>query len=145
MVVSGGNSFCIDNTHVVKIEVIAASHIQKSGDKEALPSESGVLPIVRLRELLGQTVDESVSTDLVHIITCEFPGKGPDDIHEKKALASSLTRWWEVRKFWHAIWVVTHHVGQGLPELPSCATARLLWFLIFPDLFRAWRRICVEG
>ena len=84
MVVFGGNSFCIDNAQLVKIEVIAASHIQKSGDKEALPSESGVLPIVRLRELLGQTVDESVSTDLVHIITCEFPGKGPDDIDRKK-------------------------------------------------------------
>ncbi len=76
MVASGGNSFCIDSGHVVKIEVIAASQIEKSEDKEALRSESGVLSVVRLRELLGQPADETVSTDLVHIIACEFPEKG---------------------------------------------------------------------
>lgn len=76
MVASGGNSFCIDSGHVVKIEVIAASQIEKSEDKEALRSESGVLSVVRLRELLGQPADETVSTELVHIIACEFPEKG---------------------------------------------------------------------
>ncbi|MDQ3668547.1 MAG: ATP-binding protein [Acidobacteriota bacterium] len=83
MVASGGNSFCIDSSQVVKIEVIAASQIEKSEDEEALRSESGVLPIVRLRKLLGQPTDE-VSADLVHIITCEFPGKGRDDMHRKR-------------------------------------------------------------
>ncbi len=72
MVASGGSSFCIDSDHVVKIEVIAASQIEKSEDKESLRSESGVVPVVRLRELLGQPADETLSTDLVHIITCEF-------------------------------------------------------------------------
>jgi two-component system chemotaxis sensor kinase CheA len=85
MIASGGSSFCLDNGHVVKIEVIVASQIEKSEDKEFLRSESGVLPIVRLRELLGQPVDERVSTDLVHIITCQFPKKGyPDDMHRKE-------------------------------------------------------------
>lgn len=85
MVASGGSSFCIDSAHVVKIEVIAASQIEKSENKEALLSESGVLPVVRLRELLGQPADETVSTDLVHIITCEFPEKrSRDDMHRKE-------------------------------------------------------------
>ncbi|MBA2525519.1 MAG: chemotaxis protein CheW [Pyrinomonadaceae bacterium] len=87
MVASGGNSFCIDSDHVVKIEVIAASQIEKSENKEALRSESGVVPVVRLRELLGQPADETVSTDLVHIITCEFPEKGRrDDKHRKESV-----------------------------------------------------------
>ena len=87
MVASGGSSFCLDNGHVVKIEVIAASQIEKSDDKEALRSESGVLPVVRLRELLGQPADETVSTDLVHIVTCEFPEKGSrDEMHRKERM-----------------------------------------------------------
>ena len=84
MVTSGGSSFCIDSGHLVKIEVIAVSQIQKSGDKEALRSENGNVPVVRLRELLGQPADET-STDLVHIITCEFPEEGcPDDMLRKE-------------------------------------------------------------
>ncbi len=84
MVASGGNSFCIDNGHVLKIEVIVASQIEKSEDREALHSESGVVPVIHLRELLGQPADDSVSTDLLHIITCEFPKKGRrDDLHRK--------------------------------------------------------------
>jgi two-component system chemotaxis sensor kinase CheA len=87
MVASGGHSFCLDSGQVVKIEVIAASQIEKSENKEALRSDSGVLPVVRLRELLGQPADETVSTDLVHIITCEFSEKGRrDDKHRKKSV-----------------------------------------------------------
>ena len=84
MVASGGNSFCIDSGHVVKIEAIAASQIEKSEDREALRSESGVVPIVRLRELLGQPADETVSTDLVHIVTCQFPEEGNRDDDERR-------------------------------------------------------------
>lgn len=88
MVVSGGNNFCIDSGQVVGIEVIASSQIEKTADKEALRSESAVVAIVRLRELLGQPVDETESTDLVHVITCEFPEKGSrDDMHRKERVA----------------------------------------------------------
>ncbi|MFN2510870.1 MAG: chemotaxis protein CheA [Pyrinomonadaceae bacterium] len=88
MVASGGSSFCLDNGHVVKIEVIVASQIEKSEDTEILRSDNGVLPVVRLRELLGQPADETVSTDLVHIITCEFPERGyPNDMHRKERVA----------------------------------------------------------
>ncbi len=85
MVASGGSSFCLDNGHVVKIEVIVASRIEKSKGTEILRSDNGVLPVFRLRELLGQPADETVSTDLVHIVTCEFPEKGyPNDMHRKE-------------------------------------------------------------
>jgi two-component system, chemotaxis family, sensor kinase CheA len=85
MVASGGNSFCIDNVHVVKIEVIAAGQIERSEDQETMPSEGGPVTVVRLRELLGQPADETVSTDLLHIITCEFPAEGSrDDMHRKE-------------------------------------------------------------
>jgi len=88
MVASGGSSFCLDNGHVVKIEVIVASRIEKSEGTEILRSDNGVLPVVRLRELLGQPADETVSTDLVHIITCEFPERGyPNDMHRKERVA----------------------------------------------------------
>jgi two-component system chemotaxis sensor kinase CheA len=80
MVASGGHSFCLDSAHVAKIEVIAASQIEKSEGKEVLRSETGVVPVVRLRGLLGQPDDETASTDLVHIITCALPAKGrPND------------------------------------------------------------------
>jgi two-component system chemotaxis sensor kinase CheA len=85
MVASGGSSFCIDSAHLVKIEVIAASQIEKFENREALRSESEVVPIVRLRELLGQPADETGYSDLVHIITCEFPEKGHlDDSHRNE-------------------------------------------------------------
>lgn len=79
MVASGGHSFCIDNERLIKIEVIVASQIERSEGKESLRSESGVVPVVRLRELLGQPADETVPTDLVHIITCTLPEYGRDD------------------------------------------------------------------
>jgi two-component system chemotaxis sensor kinase CheA len=87
MVASGGHSFCIDGDHVVKIEVVAAKHIQKSKDSEIVRTETGVLRVVRLRQLLAQTVDQTASTDLVHIITCEFLVKGsPDDTQPKERI-----------------------------------------------------------
>ncbi|MCM3870627.1 MAG: ATP-binding protein [Pyrinomonadaceae bacterium] len=85
MVASGGSRFCIDSRHVIKIEAIAPDEIEKSKGKEALRSESGVVPVVRLRELLGQPAEETVSTDSVHVITCEFPEEGGrGDEHQKK-------------------------------------------------------------
>jgi two-component system, chemotaxis family, sensor kinase CheA len=84
MVASGGNSFCIDSGHVVKIETIAAGQIEKSEDKEALRSRRGVVPVLRLRHLLGQPADESVSTDPVDIITCQFPEPGNQDDDERQ-------------------------------------------------------------
>jgi two-component system chemotaxis sensor kinase CheA len=85
MVASGGNSFCIDSGHVVKIETIAAGQIEKSEDREALRSESGVLPVHRLRDLLGQPAAEAGSAAFLHIVTCEFPEKGRWDAgHQKK-------------------------------------------------------------
>ncbi|MCM3901951.1 MAG: ATP-binding protein [Pyrinomonadaceae bacterium] len=83
MVSSGGHSFCIDSDHVIKIEVIVASQIEKSEGKENLRSASGVVPVVRLRELLGQAADETVPTDLVHIIACALPETGPDNGQRK--------------------------------------------------------------
>ena len=81
---SGGNSFCIDSSQVVNIEAIDAGQIEKSEDKEVRRSENGVVPVVRLRELLGQPTDDLGPTDLVHIITCEFPENGRwDDGHQK--------------------------------------------------------------
>lgn len=88
MVASGGSCFCLDNDRVVKIEVIVASQIEKSEDKEILRFENGVLPVVRLRELLGQPADETEPTDLVHVLTCEFPEKGyPDEMNRKERMA----------------------------------------------------------
>lgn len=84
MVTSGGHSFCIDSNHVVRIEAIAASQIEKSGDEETLRSDGGVLTVMRLRELLGQPADEALSTDLVHIITCQFPDQTSRDGHGKE-------------------------------------------------------------
>jgi two-component system chemotaxis sensor kinase CheA len=84
MVASRGSSFCIDSEHVIKIEVIAAGQIQKSENKEFLQCENGALPIVRLRELLGQPADETLSTELQHIVTCEFPEKGGADDRPRK-------------------------------------------------------------
>ena len=87
MVASGGHSFCIDGDHVVKIEVVAAKHIQKSKDGEIVRTEAGVLRVARLRQLLAQTADQTTSTDLVHIITCEFLEKGcPDDTQPKERI-----------------------------------------------------------
>jgi two-component system chemotaxis sensor kinase CheA len=88
MVASGGNSFCIDNGQVVKIETIAAGQIEKSEDREVLRSDTGVVPVVRLRALLGQPANEVESSDLVHIVTCEFSAKGRwDDGHQKKRVS----------------------------------------------------------
>jgi two-component system chemotaxis sensor kinase CheA len=84
MVASGGNSFCIDSGHVVKIEAIAEDQIEKSENKEVLRSQRGVVPIVRLRDLLGQPADEKVSTDQVHIVTCQFPKEGNRDDDERR-------------------------------------------------------------
>jgi two-component system, chemotaxis family, sensor kinase CheA len=84
MVASGGNNFCIDSGHVVQIEEIAAGQIEKSEDKEALRSQRGVVPVLRLRELLGQPADERVSTDPVHIVTCQFPEEGNRDDDERR-------------------------------------------------------------
>ncbi len=78
MVSSGGHSFCIDSDHAIKIELIVASQIEKSEGRESLRCESGVVPVVRLRELLGQPADETVPADLEHIITCALPEKGRD-------------------------------------------------------------------
>jgi two-component system chemotaxis sensor kinase CheA len=87
MIASGGNRYCLDSAHVVTIEVIAASQIEKSENQDVLRSESGVLPVVRLRELLGQPADEGLSTELVHIITCEFPEKrGQDGMRGKERI-----------------------------------------------------------
>lgn len=87
MVASGGHSFCIDGDQVVKIEVVAAKHIQKSKDGEIVRTEAGVLRVARLRQLLAQTADQTASTDLVHIITCEFLEKGcPDDTQPKERI-----------------------------------------------------------
>ena len=85
MLASGGNSFCIDSGQVVKIEVIAANQIEKTKDREAMRSEGAVVPIVRLRALLGQPAEETDPADLLHIITCEFPEKGArDNVHRKE-------------------------------------------------------------
>jgi two-component system chemotaxis sensor kinase CheA len=85
MVASGGNSFCLDSGHVSKIEVIVASQIEESEGKELLRSETEVVPVVRLRELLGQPANETLPTDLVHLITCELPEKGGrENVHPKK-------------------------------------------------------------
>ena len=84
MVASGGNSFCIDSGHVVKIETISASQIKKSEQKETLRSESGVVPILRLRALLGQPVDETGSLEPVHVVTCQFPEVGNRDDDERQ-------------------------------------------------------------
>ncbi|MBA3514052.1 MAG: Hpt domain-containing protein [Pyrinomonadaceae bacterium] len=91
-VVSGGYGFCIDSAHVVNSEVIAANRIQKSENKETLLSESGILPIVRLRNLLGQPAVEMLSTDLVHIITCGFPGKGWGDTRQTECVGIIVDR-----------------------------------------------------
>ena len=76
MVASGGNSFCIDSGHVSKIEVIAASQIEESEGKELLRSENEVVPVVRLRELLGQPANETLPTDLVHHHHLRASGEG---------------------------------------------------------------------
>jgi two-component system, chemotaxis family, sensor kinase CheA len=87
MVSSEGSSFCIDSDHVVKIEVVAADQIEKSENKEFVRCENGVLPVVRLRELLGQPADETRSTELQQIITCELPENGGrDDMPRKKRI-----------------------------------------------------------
>lgn len=118
MVASGGNSFCIDSAHVVKIEVIAANQIEGSEGKEVLRSENGFVPVVRLRALLGQPADETSPTDLVHIITCELPEKGSRDDMQRKERTGIM-----VDKVLGSEEVLVRNLGRHSSRWPGIAGA----------------------
>ena len=115
-VASGGSSFCIDSDHVVKIEVIAASQIEKGEDQEILRSESGVMPVFHLRQLLGQPADEA--TDLMHIITCEFPEKSSRHGQHRKERAGVV-----VDKVVGSEEVLVRNLGRHSSRWPGIAGA----------------------
>jgi two-component system, chemotaxis family, sensor kinase CheA len=76
MVASERDTFCIDSSHVVRIEEVASSEIQRPAVIDSLQTESGVVPVAHLRELLGQPPDETVAAGVVNILICQFPEKG---------------------------------------------------------------------
>lgn len=78
IVSAGENRYCLDTRQVVKAEPIAASDIESDGAGESLRSKKGVLPLVRLREMLGQSESSDANAEL-SVITCELPEKAPPE------------------------------------------------------------------
>lgn len=76
IVMAAENRFCLDTRQVVKTEQIAASEIQQHAEGESFRSEKGALPLVRLRELLGQPESREANAQL-NVITCELPERVP--------------------------------------------------------------------
>lgn len=76
LVVSGSHRFCIDNSQVVKTEAIAASQIEKTEAGETLLSGNSVLPVIRLRKLLGQSAVETALPERLRVLTCDFSERG---------------------------------------------------------------------
>lgn len=69
---AGSNQYCLDSRQIIKAEQIAGNEIQTNDVAESLLSETGTLPLVRLREVLK--VDGSSKPDSeLSVITCELP------------------------------------------------------------------------
>lgn len=71
IILAGANRYCLESNQIVKAELFAASAVAANNTGEILRTENGVLPLVRLRELLGQT-ESTLAGGELNVITCEF-------------------------------------------------------------------------
>jgi two-component system chemotaxis sensor kinase CheA len=81
VIVSSANRYCLDASQVVGTATVDASEITKAGN--TLQSHTEVMPVVWMRELLGQKEAEPTDTPL-EVITCEFSS---DSTHLNKRVA----------------------------------------------------------
>ncbi|HET6670148.1 MAG TPA: ATP-binding protein [Pyrinomonadaceae bacterium] len=65
---AGENLYCLANSDVIRSERIAAQEIQG----ESLRTAAGLIPLVRLRNVLGSPVSASANAEL-SVVTCELP------------------------------------------------------------------------
>ncbi len=71
LIVSENNYYCIDSSQVVETRQLSDSQIERSDPGEVLKTRRGVLPLIRMRELLGQPVGTS-TVEPGAIIVCDI-------------------------------------------------------------------------
>ncbi|MGH9969330.1 MAG: chemotaxis protein CheA [Pyrinomonadaceae bacterium] len=81
VVLSGGSRYCIDAKQIVKTQMIEADQIETDGESETLTSDKDVLPLIRLRKVLGQTPDQPVTAGRLTILACEL---GSENVRGQK-------------------------------------------------------------
>lgn len=90
IVVSGNNRYCIDASQVVRTAKIDAARMDARPSETVQPdaslrSEKGMLPLMRLSELLGQASDATPATSQLNVITCELSMGGAGEIENRRA------------------------------------------------------------
>jgi len=72
VVKAGDNRFCVDTDQIVKAQQVNPAEIETNSAGESIRSEAGVLPLVRLRKVLGVAGSPKPQAQL-SVITCELP------------------------------------------------------------------------
>jgi two-component system chemotaxis sensor kinase CheA len=72
VVKAGDNRFCVDTDQIVKSQQVNPAEIEINSAGESIRSEAGVLPLVRLRKVLGVAGSPKPQAEL-SVITCELP------------------------------------------------------------------------
>jgi two-component system, chemotaxis family, sensor kinase CheA len=76
--------YCLDSSSVVTNETIDAAQVETAAEgREFLRSENEMLPVMRLRELLGLSAEES-GVENLEVIVCELPGSVGERLNGKK-------------------------------------------------------------
>jgi two-component system chemotaxis sensor kinase CheA len=65
---SAGHHYCIDEKHVAETGRVPASEIDHSGETESVHWRGQLLPLIRMRQLLGQPTREDVNGESVPVI-----------------------------------------------------------------------------
>lgn len=71
VVAVGENCYCVGSSEVVKTEKVSAGQIAQTENGEALLTESGVVPLVRLGQVLRVAANEAMND--ASVITCALP------------------------------------------------------------------------
>ncbi len=71
IVKAGDDSYCLTSDEVLETQQVARSEVETAAARRSLPTSNGVVPVIHLREMLGQA--DVTGNEELSVVTCELP------------------------------------------------------------------------
>jgi two-component system chemotaxis sensor kinase CheA len=76
---SAGHRYCIDASHVAEAGLFSAAEIERLGEARVIRWRGSIVPLVEMRELLGQPSRQTSNGDRVHVVVSRVAGQDNDE------------------------------------------------------------------